>query len=118
MSDSESVVARVKRRTFIVAGSSIFVAFLLGWRTGASLTICAAVVVSSFLALEKILERLDPGRAKPGLRTLVPLILVTVASFALLGAVLWRWKGFDPVAGAVGLSVVVLAIIPELWARR
>jgi hypothetical protein len=118
VSDAESVVARVKRRSFLVAGAAIAGAFLLGPRRGASLTICAAVVISSFLALEKILERLDPGRAKPGFRTLVPLLLVTVASFALLGVVLWRWKGFDPVAGAVGLSVVVLAIIPELWARR
>ena len=118
MSDSDSVVARVKRRTFVVAGVLILGSFLFGLRRGASLTICAAVVISSFLALEKILERLDPGRAKPGFRTLVLLLLVTVASFALLGVVLWRWKGFDPVAGAVGLSVVVLAIIPELWARR
>ncbi len=118
MSDGDSVVARVKRRTLVVAAVTIAGAFLLGVRRGASLTICAAVVISSFLALEKILGRLDPGRAKPGFRTLVPLLLVTVASFMLLGVVLWRWKGFDPVAGAVGLSVVVLGIIPELWARR
>jgi len=118
MSDVESVIVRVKRRTFIVAGVLILGSFLFGPSRGVSLTICAAVVISSFLALEKILGRLDPGRPKPGFRTLVPLLLVTVASFALLGVVLWRWKGFDPVAGAVGLSVVVLAIIPELWARR
>lgn len=113
-----TAVARVKRRSFIVAGVSIVAAFLFGVRRGVSLTICCAVVIFSFLALEKVLERMDPGRAKPGFRTLVPLLLVTVASFALVGVVLWRWKGFDPAAGAIGLSVVVLAIIPELWMRR
>jgi Kef-type K+ transport system membrane component KefB len=118
MTDADSVIPRVKRRAFLVAGVAILGAFLFGVRRGASLTICAAVVISSFLALEKVLERLDPGRARPGLRTLVSLLLVTVASFVLLGVVLWRWKGFDPVAGAFGLSVVVLAIIPELWTRR
>jgi len=118
MSLDDAVVTRVKRRVYIVGGVCTLGAFLFGWRHGASLTICAAVVISSFLALEKLLERLDPGRAKPGFRTLVPLLLVTMASFALLGVVLWRWKGFDPAAGAVGLSVVVLAIIPEVWARR
>ena len=118
MNDSDSVVSRVKRRAFAIAGVSILGAFLIGPRRGASLTICAAVVIFSLLALEKVLGRLDPESAKPGFRTLVPLLLVTVASFALLGVVLWRWKGFDPVAGAVGLSVVVLAIIPELWSRR
>ena len=82
------------------------------------MTIAAAVVISSFLALEKLIERLTPGREKPGWRTLVPFLLVTVASFVLLGVVLWRWKGFQPVAGAAGLSVVVLAVIPELWTRR
>jgi hypothetical protein len=46
------------------------------------------------------------------------MILVTVSSFVLLGLVLWKWKSFDPVAGAVGLSVVVLAIVPEIWSRR
>ena len=82
------------------------------------MTICAAVVVSSFLALEKLIERLAPAGEKPGWRTLVPLLLVTVGSFALLGIVLWQWKDFHPVAGAVGLSVAVLAVIPELWSRR
>jgi hypothetical protein len=66
VTDPESVIARVKRRSFLVAGVAVAGAFLLGVRRGASLTICAAVVISSFLALEKILERLDPGRAKPG----------------------------------------------------
>ena len=118
MSGVDGVIRRVKRRALLVAAVGILVGFLLGPGPGASLTICAGVVISSFLALERLIERLTPGREKPGWRTLVPLLLVTLASFALLGVVLWRWKGFHPVAGAVGLSVVVLAIIPELWTRR
>ena len=114
----EEAIRRIKRRAYGIAAACILAAFALGPREGASLTICAAVVISSFLALEKAIERLAPGRAKPGWRTLIRLLLVTVASFGLLGVVLWRWKGFHPVAGAVGLSVVVLAVIPELWRRR
>lgn len=114
----EGVIRRVKRRTFVVAGVGILVGFAFGAASGASLTICAAVVISSFLALEKLMERLAPRGERPGWRTVVPLLLVTVASFVILGLVLWRWRGFQPIAGAAGLSVVVLAIIPELWARR
>jgi hypothetical protein len=114
----DAVIRRVKRRSLAIGAASILGAFAFGARSGASLTICAGVVISSFLVLEKATERLVPGREKPGFRTLVPLLLVTLASFALLGAVLWRWKGFDPVAGALGLSVVVLAVVPELWTRR
>jgi len=118
MSDIDAVIRRVKRRAFALGILASFAAFVFGMRAGVSLTICAAVVISSFLVLEKATERLVPGAGKAGLRTLIPLLLVTLASFALLGAVLWRWKGFDPVAGAAGLSVVVLAVVPELFLRR
>jgi hypothetical protein len=43
-----------------------------------------------------------------------PLLLVTAASLGSLGAVLLFWKEFDPVAGAAGGSVVMLAIVPEV----
>lgn len=118
MSDIDAVIRRVRRRAFGIGAAAIVGGFAFGPRSGASLTICAAVVISSFLVLEKATERLVPGRGKAGLRTLIPLLLVTLASFALLGVVLWRWKDFDPVAGAAGLSVVVLAVVPELWTRR
>jgi hypothetical protein len=111
------VIRRVKRRAFAIGAVGIVAGFAFGPRSGASLTICAAVVISSFLVLEKATERLVPGTGKAGFRTLVPLLLTTLASFALLGVVLWRWKGFDPVAGAAGLSVVVLAVVPELFRR-
>jgi hypothetical protein len=43
---------------------------------------------------------------------------VTAASLAGFGIVLFRWRDFDPVAGAVGLSLMVLAIVPEVWIGR
>ena len=118
MSDIDAVIRRVRKRVFAIGAVAILGGFAFGPRAGASLTICAAVVISSFLVLEKATERLVPGLGKAERRTLIPLVLVTLGSFALLGVVLWRWKGFDPAAGAVGLSVVVLAVVPELWTRR
>jgi len=118
MSDMGAVVDRVRRRALGLAALAIAAAFVVGWRSGVSLTIAAAVVIFSFLALEKLIERLVPQQKKPGMRSLALLLLVTIASLVLLGVVLWRWKGFDPIAGAVGLSVVVLGVVPELWERK
>jgi peptidoglycan/LPS O-acetylase OafA/YrhL len=118
MSDMGAVVDRVRRRALGLAVLAIAAAFVVGWRSGLSLTIAAAVVIFSFLALEKLIERLVPQQTKPSSRSLWSLLLVTVASLALMGVVLWQWKGFDPVAGAVGLSVVVLAVVPEVWERK
>jgi preprotein translocase subunit Sss1 len=115
LSDTAAVVLRVKRRAFAITAVVVLAAFLVSPRAGASLTICASVVLSSFLVLEKATHRIASTAAKPRWKTLVPLLLVTAVSFALLGLVLWRWKGFEPIAGAIGLSVVVIAIIPELW---
>jgi len=117
-SDMPALVDRVRRRAFVVGAIAVAIAFAAGWRAGVSLTIAAAVVIFSFLALEKLIERLVPQQKRPNVRSLLPLLLVTLASFALLGVVLWRWKELDPVAGAVGLSVVVLAVIRELWERK
>jgi divalent metal cation (Fe/Co/Zn/Cd) transporter len=50
------------------------------------------------------------------IRAILPLLLVTAAAVGLLLVVL-HWKAFDPVAGAVGLSVVVLAIGGEIFKR-
>jgi hypothetical protein len=47
---------------------------------------------------------------------MLPLLLVTAAAIALLIVVL-RWKAFNPIAGAVGLSAVVLAIGAEIFER-
>ena len=113
--DIDAVVRRVRTRSLAIAGAAVVVAFIVGWRAGVSLTISAAVVIFSFLAFEKLTERLVHRQAKSSLRRLVPLLLVTVGSLVLLTVVLLRWKGFDPVAGAAGLSVVMAAVIPELW---
>jgi len=117
-SETAAVIARVKRRAFALGALAVLAAFLVSPRAGASLTICAAVVISSFLVLEKTINRIGSTVEKSRTRTLVPLLCVMAGSFVLLGLVLWRWAGFDPIAGAIGLSVVVIAIIPELWAGR
>jgi hypothetical protein len=117
LTEIDAVIRRVRGRTLGIAAVAVVAAFFSGPAAGVSLTICAAVVVSSFLVLEKATERLVPRQEKSGWRTLAPLLAVTAASFVVLGLVLWRWRDFDPVAGALGLSVVVLAIIPELWRR-
>jgi hypothetical protein len=114
----DTLIGRVRRRALVLAGIGIAAGFAFRWRSGLSLTITAAVVIFSFLVLEKLTERLVPRQAKPGFRAVVPLLLVTAASFLLLALVLWRWKGFDPVAGAAGLSVVVLAVVPEIWKKE
>lgn len=114
----EAVLRRIRIRSVAVAGLSGVGAFLFGWESGVSLTICAAAVILSFLVFEKLTERLVPQQVKPGIRTLLPLLLVTAASIVLLGVVLFRWRGFNPLAGAVGLSAVVVAIIPEVWQRK
>jgi hypothetical protein len=118
LSDADAMLRRVKRRAFALAALLAAGAFLVGPRSGVSLTICAGVVISSLLALEKVTDRLVPEQPKPGKKTIALLLLVAVASLTLLGVVLWRWKGFDAVAGAAGLSVVVLAVIPEIWTGR
>ena len=117
MSDVDLVIGRVRRRAFLLGALAIAGAFAFGWRSGVSLTIAAAVVILSFLVLEQLTERLVP-QTRTGFRNLAPLLLVTAASLAGFGIVLFRWREFDPVAGAVGLSLMVLAIVPEVWIGR
>jgi len=120
MIETDALVIRVRRRMFVLCALEIPGAFLFGWRAGVSLTIATAVVIFSFLAFEKLTDRLvprqEPPRTRTPLRTLVPLLLVTAASLVVFGIVLFRWKSFDPIAGAVGLSTAVLAIVPEAFA--
>ena len=91
-------------------------AFLVGWRTGVSLTICAAVVIFSLLVFERLTGRLISGQAGGGIRRTLFLLLVTGVAGLLLVVVL-RWKGFEPVAGLLGLSAVVLGIVAEIFER-
>ena len=114
MSESDALVSRVRKRMLILGGVEIAAGFAFGWRAGVSLTIAAAVVIFSFLVLERLTERLVPGQDRKGFLTVVPLLLVTAASLVLFGIVLFRWKAFNAVAGAVGVSTVLFAILPEL----
>lgn len=78
------------------------------------MTICAAVVIFSFLVFEKLTVRLVAPGERWRLRALLPLLAVTAGAVGLLLGVL-HWKAFDPVAALIGLSVVVLAIGAEVF---
>jgi hypothetical protein len=114
LSDTDAILRRVKRRAVILGAMLAAAAFAFGWRAGVSLTITAAVVIFSLLVLERLTERLLPRQDRKASRMVRPLLLVTAATIGLLGAVLLFWKEFDPVAGAAGGSVVMLAIVPEV----
>jgi len=108
------VLHRIRTRSIGIAAAGAVAALFFGWRAAVSLTIAAVVVIFSFLVLEKLTERLVPPQEKKGFRAVLPLLLVTAAGAAALGIALLRWRGFEPVAGMAGLSVVVLAIGAEL----
>ena len=113
----DRVLHRIRTRSIGIAAVGVVTALFFGWRAAVSLTIAAAVVIFSFLVLEKLTERLVPPQEKKGFRAVLPLLLVTGAGAAALGIALLRWRGFEPVAGMAGLSVVVLAIGAELLSR-
>ena len=114
MNSEEAVLRRIRPRSLAIAAAGAVGAPFFGWRAAVSLTIAAAVVIFSFLVLEKLTERLVPPQEKKGLKAVLPLLLVTAAGAGLLGIALLRWRGFEPVAGMAGLSVVVVAIGAEL----
>lgn len=114
MSSEEAILRRIRVRSIAIALAAAVGALFYGWRAAVSLTIAATVVIFSFLVLEKLTERLVPPQEKKGFKAVLPLLLVTAAGAALLGIALLRWRGFEPVAGMVGLSVVVVSIGAEL----
>jgi hypothetical protein len=114
----DSLIRRIRVRSIVIAIAAAAGALFFGWRAAVSLTIAAAVVIFSFLVLEKLTERLVPPQEKKGFRAVLPLLLVTGAGAAALGIALVRWKGFEPVAGMAGLSVVVLAIGAEVLRKE
>jgi peptidoglycan biosynthesis protein MviN/MurJ (putative lipid II flippase) len=116
MRREETVIRRIRVRALGIGGILSLGAFALGWKRGVSLTICAAVVIFSFLVFEKLTVRLVAPRERWKIRAILPLLLVTAAAVGLLLVAL-HWKAFDPVAGAVGLSAVVLAIGGEIFGR-
>jgi hypothetical protein len=111
-----AVIRRIRVRSVWIGVVLSAGAFLFGWRRGVTLTICAAVVIFSFLVFEKLTVRLVTPQEKWRIRALLPLLLVTAAAVALL-LVVFHWKAFDPIAGAIGLSTVVLAIGAEIWSK-
>jgi hypothetical protein len=113
----EALLRRIRTRSIAITIAGAIAALFFGWRAAVSLTIAAAVVIFSFLVLEKLTERLVPPQENKGFRAVLPLLLVTGAGAAALGIALLRWRGFEPVAGMAGLSVVVLAIGAELLAK-
>jgi hypothetical protein len=114
----DALIRRIRVRSIVIAIVAAAGALFFGWRAAVSLTIAAAVVIFSFLVLEKLTERLVPPQEKKGFRAVLPLLLVTGAGAAALGIALVRWKGFEPVAGMAGLSVVVLAIGAEVLRKE
>lgn len=119
MTPDQAAVRRIRTRSIGIGTASAAATLLVfGWRAGVSLTISAAVVIFSLVVFERLTERLVPPQEKGGLRASLPLLLVTAAAITLLSLFLLYWKGFEPVAGAVGLSVVVLAIVPEVWEKK
>lgn len=119
MTVEQAAVARIRTRSIGIGTASAAATLLLfGWRAGVSLTISAAVVIFSFVVFERLTERLVPRQEKGGLRAALPLLLATAAAITLFSLFLLYWKGFEPVAGAAGLSVVVLAIVPEVWEKK
>ena len=110
----DGAIRRIRTRAICLGTLAAAGAFFVGWRAGVSLTICAAVVIFSFLVFEKLTGRFLLPRGKRGWQKILPLLLVTAAGLVLLGIVI-PWKAFDPVAGLVGLSVVVLAIGAEVF---
>ena len=114
----DRIIRRIRVRAISIAVVLAVGAFFFSWRAAVSLTIAATVVIFSFLVLEKLTERLVPPQEKKGFRAVLPLLLVTIAGAVALGIALVRWRGFEPVAGLAGLSVVVLAIGAELLTKE
>jgi hypothetical protein len=117
LTPDEAIISRIRTRSIAIGGILSLGAFAFGWRAGLSLTIAAGVVIFSFLVFEKLTERLGVRQPKRGIRKNLVLLLVTVGA-ALLLLVVLRWRAFDPVAGFVGLSAVVLAIVAEVFERN
>jgi uncharacterized membrane protein YidH (DUF202 family) len=111
----EAIVRRIRTRSIVIAVAMSVAAFGLDWRSGVSLTICAAVVIFSFLIFEKLTDRIGT-RHRKGVRGSLVLLLVTIGAGALLVVAL-RWKSFVPLAGFLGLSAVVVAIVAEIFER-
>lgn len=118
MTGEDRILRRIELRAIAFTTLSAAVACAFNWRAALSLTIGAAVVISSLLVLEKLTVRLVPPQEKHGIRALVPFLLVTGVSVLLLGVAAFRWKGFSMAAGAAGVSAAVAAIVLEGFGKE
>ena len=110
MTESGSVLRRVKRNAMLLSGVGAAVAFAgFGPRAGVSLTIGAVVVIFNFFVLEKVMGGFLTART--GMRfSDVAVPAMGFLGILLLLTLVLRWKEFDVPAGLAGLSVIVLAI--------
>lgn len=116
---TDPVLRRIEIRSIGLAAIAIVVARIaFGGRAAVSLTIGAAVAIFNFLFLEKVTSRLLVARTRARW-TDYAVPAGEILAVGLLVILVLRWKSFDPVAGAAGLSVVVAAIGAEavtgLW---
>ncbi len=119
--NGERLVREIRWLSIAFGAAGSAAAWLVGGPAAAlSLTISAAVVIVSFLVLEKVTAWLVVPRS--GLR--VRDVAVPAGEFLgllLILAGIFQWKGFRVVAGLAGFSVVVAAIlvetVRELWRR-
>lgn len=118
MTGEDRILRRIKLRAIVLTTLAAAVACAFQWRAAVSLTIGAAVVISSLLVLEKLTVRLVPPQEKHGIRALAPFLLVTAVSVLLLGVAAFRWRGFSMAAGAAGISVAVAAVVLEGFESR
>lgn len=109
----QQLLFRVKRTAVLLWAAGAVVAWM---RSGAlaalSLTIAAAIVIFSFLGLEKAAGRLFTPRIGTRFRDFAIPTAGFLALLLLLTLVL-SWKGFHVIAGLAGFSVVVAAIVVE-----
>ena len=104
------VLIRIKRTAALLSAAGAIAAYLVaGARAAVSLTIGAVIVIFNFFVLEKVTAKFLTPRT--GMR--FSDFAVPAGGFAallLLLAAIMKWKGFNFLAGVLGLSVIVVAI--------
>jgi hypothetical protein len=73
MTQEDTVIRRIRVRAAWIGGILSAGACAFGWKRGVSLTICAAVVIFSFLVFEKLTVRLVAPRERWKIRASLPL---------------------------------------------
>jgi hypothetical protein len=109
-SGEERVLRRIKRNAFLLGLAGALTAFLFAGPAAAlSLTIAAGIVILSFLGFERVTGRILQPRMKARASDFLFPAAGMIALILLVGLI-FRWRGFDLIAGIAGFSVIVLAI--------